>query len=62
VRDAEGTTTLKRFKIDQLPAFIILDKDGKPVAEPIGGLTFSPTPEDENDLVNQIARRIDQIL
>lgn len=60
LRDADGAATLKRFKIDQLPAFIIFDKNGKAATEPFGGLT--PTVEAENDLVNQISRQIDQIL
>jgi thiol-disulfide isomerase/thioredoxin len=60
LRDSDGTATLKKFKIDQIPAFLIFDKEGKLAAEPFGGLT--PTPEAENDLVNQISRRIDEIL
>jgi thiol-disulfide isomerase/thioredoxin len=60
LRDSDGATTLKRFKIDQIPAFIIFDKDGKPVSEPFGGIT--PTAEAENDLVVLISKRIDQVL
>jgi thiol-disulfide isomerase/thioredoxin len=60
LRDSDGAATLKRFKIDQLPAFIIFDREGKLVTEPFGGLT--PTTEAENELVIQISRRIDLIL
>ena len=60
LRDSDGAATLKRFKIDQLPAFVIFDKEGKMVTEPFGGLT--PTAEAENDLVLQISRRIDLLL
>ena len=58
LRDSDGAATLKKFKIDQLPAFIVLDKDGKPAAEPYSGLT----PDQENDLVIQISKKIDGIL
>jgi thiol-disulfide isomerase/thioredoxin len=58
LRDSDGSGTLKRFKIDQLPAFIIFDKEGKVAAEPYGGLT----PEQENELVTQISRKIDELL
>jgi thiol-disulfide isomerase/thioredoxin len=60
LRDSDGTTTLKRFKIDQIPAFIIFDKEGKTPFEPFGGIT--PTADAENDLVLQISKKIDQIL
>lgn len=60
LRDSDGAATLKRFKIDQLPAFIIFDKDGKSVSEPFGGLT--PTAEAENNMVLQISKKIDEIL
>ncbi len=30
LRDSDGAATLKKFKIDQLPAFLVFDKDGKP--------------------------------
>jgi thiol-disulfide isomerase/thioredoxin len=58
LRDSDGAGTLKKFKIDQLPAFIVFDKEGKAAAEPYGGLT--PTKED--DLIVQISRKIDEIL
>ena len=29
LRDSDGATSLKKFKIDQLPSFVILDKTGK---------------------------------
>lgn len=38
LRDADGLLTIKSFKIDQLPAFVILGKDGVIATEPIGGI------------------------
>jgi thiol-disulfide isomerase/thioredoxin len=58
LRDSDGAATLKKFKIDQLPAFLVFDKDGKTAAEAYGGLT----PNAEDDLTNQIAKKIDEIL
>lgn len=58
LRDSDGAGTLKKFKIDQLPAFIVFDKEGKAAAEPYGGLT----PNKEDDLIVQISKKIDEIL
>lgn len=38
LRDSDGTLTIKTYKIDQLPAFVILGKDGVIATEPIGGI------------------------
>lgn len=38
LRDSDGMLTIKTFKIDQLPAFVILGKDGLIATEPIGGI------------------------
>lgn len=38
LRDSEGLLTIKTFKIDQLPSFVILGKDGMIATEPIGGI------------------------
>lgn len=38
LRDSDGTLTIKSYKIDQLPAFVILGKDGVIATEPIGGI------------------------
>ncbi len=38
LRDSEGMLTIKTFKIDQLPSFVILGKDGLIATEPIGGI------------------------
>ncbi len=38
LRDSDGMLTIKSYKIDQLPAFIIIGKDGVLATEPIGGI------------------------
>lgn len=37
LRDPDGAATLTKFDIDQLPSFVILDKEGRKVGEAIGG-------------------------
>ena len=58
LRDSDGEVTLKKYKVDQLPAFIVLDKDGKMIGEAFGGVT----PNEETNLANQISQAIDKIL
>ena len=58
LRDSDGLVVLKKFGVDQLPSFVIIDKQGVQAAEPYGGLT----PEAELELVTQISQRIDKIL
>ncbi len=38
LRDSDGMLTIKTYKIDQLPAFVILGKNGVLATEPIGGI------------------------
>jgi peroxiredoxin len=58
LRDADGALTLKRFKVDQLPSFVVIGKDGAPI-EPFGGLDPDATATD--NLANQIAAAIDRL-
>ena len=37
LRDPDGAATLSKFGVDQLPSFVILDKNGRQVGEAIGG-------------------------
>lgn len=60
LRDSDGAATLKKFKVDQIPAFLIFDKEGRLAAEPYGGLT--PTTDAETSLANQISKKIDELL
>lgn len=58
LRDSDGLLTLKKFNVDQLPSFVILDKTGKPTGEPYGGLD----PENEPEIFSQVTSAIDEIL
>ncbi|HVE58122.1 MAG TPA: TlpA disulfide reductase family protein [Pyrinomonadaceae bacterium] len=56
LRDSDGLLTLKKFAIDQLPSFVILDKTGKSISEPFGGI------DPKNDISIPISKAIDKIL
>ncbi len=58
LRDNDGKASIDKFKLDQLPAFIILDKQGKPSGTPITGID----PFAEIDTADLVARRIDKLL
>lgn len=58
LRDSDGGATLKKYKVDQIPAFVVLDKDGKIIGEAFGGVT----PNEETNLANAISQAIDKIL
>lgn len=58
LRDADGAKSLKRYKLDQLPAFIILDKQGNPDGNPITGID----PLSEVDTAEIISKRVDKLL
>ncbi|MDQ5845549.1 MAG: TlpA family protein disulfide reductase [Acidobacteriota bacterium] len=55
LRDPDGTIS-KKFGVDQLPSIVILDKEGNPVGEPIGGL------DPNGNLAGQLASRLDKVL
>ena len=54
LRDSDGATS-KKFGVDQLPSFVIIDKQGN-ASEPIGGL------DPNGNLANQLAERLDKVL
>jgi hypothetical protein len=56
LRDPDGVATLKRFKLDQVPSFVILDKNGVAIGEPFGGI------DPKYDITIPISRVIDKIL
>lgn len=56
LRDSDGLLTLKKFAVDQLPSFVILDKTGKMVGEPFGGI------DTESDVTLPISKVIDKAL
>jgi len=56
LRDSEGSVTLKKYKVDQLPSFVIIDKEGKVSGEPFSGL------DPKSDISIPISQAIDKIL
>lgn len=56
LRDSDGETSLKKFNIDQLPSFVILDKTGKVATEPFSGI------DPKTDISIPISKEIDKIL
>lgn len=57
LRDSDGAVSLKKFNIDQLPSFVILDKQGK-VATTFGGINTDA----KNDFTIKISQEVDKIL
>ncbi len=55
LRDPEGVVS-KQFGVDQIPAFVILDKQGNVVGSPIGGL------DADGDVIGQLAPQLDKVL
>ena len=56
LRDSEGTVSRTAFNIDQLPAFIVLDKEGKLATKPFSGI------DPKNDISIPISQAIDSLL
>jgi thioredoxin-related protein len=56
LRDSEGASILRKFKIEQVPSFVILDKNGAMVGEPFGGI------DPKHDLTVPISKTIDKVL
>lgn len=56
LRDADGAVTLDRYDIDQVPSFVILNKNGAQVGEPFGGI------DPKYDITIPISKAIDKLL
>ena len=56
LRDSDGAVTLKKFDVDQVPSFVILDKNGIKVGEPFGGI------DPKYDVTIPISKAIDKLL
>lgn len=56
LRDSDGLQSVKKYKLDQLPAFIILDKEGALVGDPFTGI--DPTA----DISLLLSQKIDKLL
>ena len=56
LRDSDGSQTLKKYGVDQIPSFVILGKDGKPATEAFGGL------DPKSDISVPISQAIEKLL
>ena len=56
LRDGDGAVTLKKFNIDQIPSFVVLDKNGNMVGQAFGGI------DPNYDITVAISRAVDKIL
>ncbi len=56
LRDPDGATVLKTFRIDQVPSFVIIDKSGAQSGEAFGGI------DPKFDITVPISKKIDSIL
>ncbi len=56
LRDADGIATLKKFNVEQVPSFVIIDKTGRQVGDPFGGI------DPKFDVTVPISRVIDKLL
>ena len=58
LRDPDGAATLKKFDVEQVPSFVIIDKSGKQFGQPIGGID----PSGKYDITIGISKAIDSLL
>ncbi len=56
LRDSDGAATLKKFGVDQLPSFVLLDKNGAQAGEPFGGI------DPKFDITVPISKAVDKLL
>ena len=56
LRDSDGAATLRKFKVEQVPSFVILNKSGVQVGEPFGGI------DPKYDVTVPMSKVIDKLL
>lgn len=56
LRDPDGAATLRKFKVDQVPSFVLLNKQGDSAGEPYGGI------DPKYDITIPISKAIDRLL
>jgi len=56
LRDSDGTITLKKFSVDQLPSFVVLDKQGNVSGSAFGGI------DPKFDITIPISKAVDRLL
>ncbi len=54
--DPDGAATLKKYKVEQVPSFVILNKNGDLAGEPFGGI------DPKYDITVPISKAIDRLL
>jgi len=54
--DPDGAATLKKYKVEQVPSFVILNKNGDLAGEPFGGI------DPKYDITIPISKAIDRLL
>jgi thiol-disulfide isomerase/thioredoxin len=56
LRDSDGAMTLKKFNVDQLPSFVVLDKQGNVSGPAFGGI------DPKFDITIPISKAVDRLL
>jgi thiol-disulfide isomerase/thioredoxin len=56
LRDGDGAFTLKKYSIDQLPSFIVIDKSGNQAGDAFGGI------DPKYDITIPISKTVDSLL
>lgn len=56
LRDSDGASTLEKFNVDQLPSFVILDKQGNISGSAFGGI------DPKFDITIPISKAVDRLL
>ena len=56
LRDSDGAATFRKFNVEQVPSFVILDKSGNLVGDPFGGI------DPKYDITIPISKAIDRLL
>lgn len=56
LRDPDGSLTMRKYKLDQVPTFVIIDRNGNASIEQFGGL------DPKFDVTGPISRTIDRLL
>ncbi len=56
LRDSEGVATLKKYHVEQVPSFVILNKTGGQAGEPFGGI------DPKYDITVPISKAIDKLM
>lgn len=56
LRDGDGASVMRKFAVDQLPAFIVLDKNGNQSGDAFGGI------DPKFDITVPIGKKVDSLL